>query len=148
MRRWVSTTLNFFYWKNLPFPIADPNSQLAGHLARLAQAASGLTESSGTAELHGRRVQLESVRAELDARVALSFGLSPEQFDLVLGDFPLVDRRQPSVDGKPSQITKDTARLWFLNLSGGADKEIAASQSRIDAAHARGAVGYLPAELT
>lgn len=58
-------------------------------------------------------------RAEIDARVAIAYGLSAVQFAAVLSTFPNVDRSQPMLPGEPKCfVTRDLALLAYCQLAG------------------------------
>lgn len=88
VRRRVSTTFNHFYWRSIPFPRVDPNSADG---ATLYRAALDLTSWAGEdAELETRAVR----RLEIDVVVARLFGISESDMEVILQDFPLLDRGQ------------------------------------------------------
>lgn len=98
----VSTTLNMFYLQQLPLPRLTPGNRhfeaLVPRAARLtctraafgdlwqAVMGEGWDESKGTVD-PGERQRL---RDEIDAIVAHLYGLSREDFEHILGTFPLV----------------------------------------------------------
>lgn len=58
-------------------------------------------------------------RAEIDARVAIAYGLSAVQFAAVLSTFPNVDRSQPMLPGEPKCfVTRDLALLAYCRVTG------------------------------
>jgi hypothetical protein len=57
-------------------------------------------------------------RAQIDAEVALAYGLSLEQFAAVLSTFPNVDTVQPMLPGEPKAfVTRDLALLAYCQLT-------------------------------
>lgn len=86
VRRWVSTTINQFYWKNIPFP----NALSAADKSFLKSAAKRLSESNSSREPAdewlGKRAQL---RAAIDAVVMKAFGITSKERETILKDFPL-----------------------------------------------------------
>jgi hypothetical protein len=57
-------------------------------------------------------------RAQLDAEVALAYGLSLEQFAAVLSTFPNLDTVQPMLPGEPkSFVTRDLALLAYCQAT-------------------------------
>lgn len=59
------------------------------------------------------------IRAELDARVAVAYGLSLSQFTAVLLNFPNIDRSQPMLAGEPKCfVTRDLAVRSFCDVTG------------------------------
>jgi hypothetical protein len=142
VRRRISTTLNFFHWKQIPFPRLAPDSDL-GRLLWIAAAKLSIV---GSPKLQANRavcqlltqegikpkelstLERSQVRADIDARVALHFSLGAEEFTYLLSDFGTLDRSQPgSKDRKgqgiePCAITRD---LCLLNSV----EQIASSKS-------------------
>jgi len=86
MRRFVSTTINQFYWRNVPFP-----QMTARDRAFCAMAARRISQLQvqAPAEWLGKRAQL---RAAVDAVVFKSFGLGAGDRSLILEDFALFGR--------------------------------------------------------
>ena len=182
LRRFLSTTLNFFHWRNIPFPRLDPNGPVAEQVISMAASLSVIEpemEDSHTSQIVGvlaaglgARLPLSyttraKVRARLDALVADLFGLDAEEYAIVLEDFPLLDRNQPTLilSGQQergravtrSTVTKDLALSEFMYLKG----ENLPSASRLFPRHPSGitdiverlhlaaeagAVGYIPSE--
>ena len=179
VRRRISTTLNFFLLKQIPFPRVRPDSEVG---CRLAAAASRLSElhlrsNSRCAEadrLTEMRWMAEraELRAQIDATVAALYELSPQDFSLVLADFPLLDRGQPSLplgdspeganSGKTerrSTVTRDKALLQFFReigqtpparigeLPGIQVEGCVALERRVALAEEIGGIAYVPSEL-
>ena len=89
MRRWVSTTINFFYWYNLPAPnLADLMRCEPEFIAASEELSRAERPSSPglVADWLGRRALL---RAFVDARVMALFDICEVERELVLTDFPL-----------------------------------------------------------
>ena len=85
------------------------------------------------------------MRAEIDAQVATAYGVDGDVLEDLLGDFPLLDRGQPSLPGESSStVTRDLFLLKASELSGRRDEERAA---RVTSAKALGAMPYTPAEF-
>jgi len=74
------------------------------------------------------------------------FDLTPKEFEVVLADFPLLDRMQPQIDDQGCSITKDLALLSLLRRQRGDPSRIGRLQRRIRRAGNAGAVGYVPTE--
>lgn len=107
MRRWVSTTLNFFYWWTLPFPPLKPGDPVFDRLGTAAAELCGVKVSEGgTRRARGLSDPWDRGlrRAEIDAIVAKSFGLSATDYEYILEDFPLVDRSQPAAPDRKTRI--------------------------------------------
>jgi N-6 DNA Methylase len=99
IRRWISTTLNFFYWDQVPFPRLDPDSEVGAELV-LASAALSDVSIDGWRLRRTRPItdlrERARLRARIDALVARTYSLNAKDLKLILADFPLLDRRQPA----------------------------------------------------
>ena len=186
VRRRISTTLNFFHWRQVPFPRVDPSSDIGRELAFMAaELCYHPSFSSGfmrwlersdlpTHVLPRGMITLRKradLRARIDAIVADLYGLTIEEFAVVLSDFPLLDRRQPALllredDGhkgnnvgneRQSTVTRDKVLLESLRRRGeslytdirelGIDiGGITNLQSRVYLAEQLGAIAYVPSE--
>lgn len=163
VRRRIGSTLNYFHWRLVPFPDIAPQSEVGRVLVELARAIA-LTRSGDGRQLSARDRAL--LRAEVDARVANLYGLTLSEFAFLLGDFPLLDRRQPPLRTADrhelrSTITRDLAlsayarlcgmesiRLRDLPLAIQPDAVTDELTIRVEQALAGGAVAYRPTELT
>lgn len=114
IRRRVSTTLNFFHWKQIAMPRVEPESPLGSHLVQLVEELLGI-ESSLCAEEQLR--ERASLRARIDTAVAVAYGLDAEQLAFILEDFPLLDRYQ-SRSNRRSTVTRDLLLKTFLEGAG------------------------------
>lgn len=141
LRRLVTTTVNFFLLDSLPLP---PLTEESAAGARLVELSRHLAAAEGAGEVD--LPQVGAWRAELDAIVAVSWGLDEDELLLVLQDFPLLDRRQPPLPGETaSTITADTLLGSFAQLRGGPQQSRSA---RVDHARSLGALPYVPAEYS
>ncbi|NHZ91398.1 N-6 DNA methylase [Massilia sp. CCM 8733] len=101
MRRFVSTTVNHFYWQNIPLPTrgAHPAQEaLLVEAARLLSCPPGGTEDA--ALWLGRRALL---RATIDVVVMQLYGLTESDAAVVLHDFPKLNiaHTRGGKDGMP-----------------------------------------------
>ena len=83
------------------------------------------------------------VRAKIEVLSARLYGISVVDFDLIMRDYPLIDRAQPPIPGEvKSTITRDiivaTGDIWSTRK-----KEIEA-RDRVDLARSIGAVPFVP----
>jgi hypothetical protein len=107
MRRWVSTTVNFFFWENVPLPRRDGQ---AVHWPRLSAVSEWLcksrppTESQQLDDWFGQRAL---GRAYIDATVARLYRLDRTDLGLILDDFPLLDRGRGQDHDAKRITTKD-----------------------------------------
>lgn len=138
LRRLVTTTVNYFLLKTLPLPDIDESSKVGkrlAHLSKLVQAA----ESDPGANLW----RVGQLRAEIDALVAIEWGVGIEELEMILRDFPLLDRGQPALAGESvSTMTADVVLAKFSELIGLRHH----SQVRVIEARKLGSLPYVPAE--
>lgn len=141
LRRVVTTTVNYFLLLSVPFPPLDFDGPLAARLAELAHAVERRYESAADPDAP----PLATLRAEIDALVMEAYDISPREAELMLRDFPLIDRGQPPLPGEArSTITRD---LVLLEVAARQDADNAALAARVDAAVAGGAEAYVPSQL-
>lgn len=138
-RRIVTTTLNYFLLESLPFPRFTPDSLPARRVADISRQVMA-AEAAGDADLW----ELGQLRAELDLRVAVAYGIGFNDLELVLDDFPLLDRGQPPLEGEArSTVTRDVllarAAAHFGITSGHA--------RRAASARSLGALPYVPSSF-
>jgi predicted RNA methylase len=139
LRRVLTTTVNYFLLLSVPFPRLDLEGELARRLSDLARFAEAAYED-GIAE-----EGIWALRAELDALVMRAYDLRVEDAELVLADFPLLDRGQPPLPNeRRSTITRDLVLAEFGQLIGEADPMIGA---RVAAALDAGAEPYVPSQM-
>lgn len=135
LRRLVTTTVNYFVLRSVPFPALTVDSVEGQRLIRLTRRVE---------ELAGDRSAASGPRAEIDALLLGAYGLSLEQARIVLGDFPLLDRGQPPLPGELcSTITRDVVLDTLARLEGEDDEE---ARTRVAAARSLGAEAYVPAQ--
>lgn len=142
LRRVVTTTVNYFVLLGLPFPALPLDGVPARRLIALAR------ELVRVDAQQGEPVDAWTVaemRAEIDAQVATAYGVDGDVLEDLLGDFPLIDRGQPSLPGESSStVTRDLFLLKASELSGRHDEKRTA---RVTRAKALGAMPYTPAEF-
>ncbi len=86
MRRFVSTTVNHFYWQNIPLPTRGRHPAVEALLVEAARLLSAPAEEvADTLAWLGKRSLL---RAVIDAAVLQMYGLSDESLGVLLHDFP------------------------------------------------------------
>lgn len=138
MRRLVTTTVNFFLLDSLPLPKIDETSVLGLELVALARS---ISAAEGNPKVNLSEVG--RLRTRVDALVASAWGLGLEDMELVLRDFPLLDRRQPAIaDEDQSTVTKDAVLAELAGLYGVQHP----SAGRLKYGQAKGAIPYIPAE--
>ncbi len=158
LRRRVSTTINFFHWKMTPFPRLNPESPAgralwvpAARLSVLDAASADWASTVLAAHGEGAAVPLSAdqralLRASLDTTVADIFGLDFDEVELLLKDFPLIDRRQPALSGeRRSTITHDLlCGTWLREHDRVSEAEVLLG--RVQRAQMAGASAYVPSE--
>jgi len=141
LRRVITTTVNYFLLLSVPFPPLDLAGSVAARLAALASEIESRYESAADPDA----AALGTLRAEVDALVMETYGISPSEAELVLHDFPLLDRGQPPLPGEArSTITRDLVLLEISRRHGVDDGALAA---RVDSALSAGAEAYVPSQL-
>ena len=100
-------------------------------------------DSAGvTRETYERVAQL---RGEVDAEVAVAYGVDLADMELVLQDFPLLDRGQIALAGEAkSTITRDSVLAAVAKRTA---SRSAVWSRRVADARALGAMAYVPSEL-
>ncbi|GLX77717.1 hypothetical protein tinsulaeT_10570 [Thalassotalea insulae] len=127
IRRRITTTLNFFHWNLIPFPRVQPNSEIGKILisdcAQLSAIQSENLELNNWLSSYTRKELKEDskefIRARIDACVASIFNLELSEFELILEDFKILDRKQPKMNGDKSNITKHMALYTYECLRNG-----------------------------
>jgi hypothetical protein len=142
LRRIVTTTVNYFLLNSVPFPKLQPDSLLGRRMVEASRKLHGIY-SRTYAEDFWRAAEL---RAFIDIAVQTAYGLVFRDLELMLCDFPLLDRGQPPIDGEErSTVTRDFllfhASMRFKERSG-------QYADRLRAAREVGAVPYIPSEFT
>ena len=186
IRRIMSTTLNFFHWKQIPFPRIDPTSDIGQELIPLSAKLSFIEPSTrdqlnqilndygvntGLPDKPFSYQDRANFRATIDALIADIYSLTPEEYSLILSDFPLLDRNQQPIPldednlnkenvvfEKKSTITRDLALLSYFerrnlplqsisNLIPNSEQIGPESlQTRVHLAEMVGACAYVPSE--
>ena len=139
LRRVLSTTVNYFLLFSIPMPDIDLNSKLSSKIISLTKELSEMGAEYYTDAKMGR------LRAELDLAVAQSYGLDFSDLELIMKDFPLLDRHQPPVNGEHrSTYTRDL----LLSI---AEKEFGKKERdytrRAELAEKQDARAYIPTEM-
>lgn len=138
LRRVVTTSVNYFLLNTLPLPVVHEQSATAQEMIRLTRCIAASEGQSKTSVL-----EVAKWRSELDALIALAWGLEPSDLEIVMADFPLLDRGQPALPGElSSTVTRDSVVASLAIQKGIAH----ASISRAEEAARRGAVPYIGAE--
>lgn len=142
LRRVLTTTVNYFLLQSVPLPRLTkdglPWKKLVGCAAELMD----LDHAGANRETDDRMAQL---RSELDAEVAVAYRLDVKDMELMLRDFPILDRGQPPLPGDPkSTITRDTVLAATAKRMGSSSTNWL---RRVQQAQALGARAYVPSEI-
>ncbi|WP_213423730.1 Eco57I restriction-modification methylase domain-containing protein [Bhargavaea massiliensis] len=125
MRQRITTTINYFHWNQVPMPVLDEKSSIGKKLAILSGKLSLFghvfeREREELGRIYGEEIfpvqtleERQHLRAKIDALVAELFGLNSFELLYVLGQFPLLDRSQPSIGSGKSFVTRDTVLYHF-----------------------------------
>ncbi|MGZ3459522.1 MAG: Eco57I restriction-modification methylase domain-containing protein, partial [Archangium sp.] len=97
LRRVVTTTVNYFVLLSLPLPRIDPDGLAARRLSVATQELHTLDRrGTGSTDLW----QVARLRAKIDVGVLEAYKLGLEELQVLLEDFPLLDRSQPALPGE------------------------------------------------
>jgi hypothetical protein len=142
LRRVLTTTVNYFVLRSVPFPRLDPHDDEVRRIAELVE----LVETANhSATALSTPQSIAELRAEIDVRVMRAYGLATDEVELILRDFPLLDRGQVALPGESrSTITSDLVRHTAQRLDGEVD---ACLDRRLAGALILGAAAYVPAEV-
>lgn len=141
LRRVITTTANYFLLLSVPFPRFELDGLHAHRLAALVYE----VERRYMTEADPDAPAISTLRVEIDTLVMELYGISQQEAELILHDFPLLDRGQPSLPGESqSTITRDLVLLELARREQGDNKSLAV---RVDAALAAGAEPYVPSQL-
>lgn len=142
LRRVLTTTVNYFLLKGLPLPSLKRDGLPWKRLVKGARELRCLDTAGGTAEVWQRMAQL---RSEIDAEVALAYGVDLKDMSMILADFPLLDRPQPTINGeKRSTVTRDIVLTAMARRT--AEDPTKWDRRLVDAELA-GAIAYVPSEV-
>lgn len=139
LRRIVTTTVNFFLLDTLPLPNIETDSEAGRALIEITRTITA-SEGDPTADTWS----IGQLRARSDALVAAAWGLTVADMEVVLRDFPLLDRGQPTLVGEArSTVTADSVLAELAKIHGVRHT----STQRCQNAREAGATPYVPAEF-
>lgn len=143
LRRIVTTTVNYFVLLSLRFPRISIDSLPGQRLIGISKSLCELDSSNASSPEHFWRIA--TLRAEADVLVARAFGCTEGDLHLVLRDFPLLDRGQPTLQGETtSTTTKDLVlATWLKKAQTGYEEHI----QRVESARQAGATPYVSSEF-
>jgi hypothetical protein len=142
LRRVLTTTVNYFLLQSVPMPKLAKEGLPWKKLVSAARYLRTLDGAGPTRETYERMAQL---RGEIDAEVAVAYGLDLKDMELVLEDFPILDRGQLGLPGEAkSTITRDSVLAAMAKRTG--SRSTVWSRRAVEA-RALGAMAYVPSEL-
>lgn len=142
LRRVLTTTVNYFLLQSVPMPKLAKDGLPWKKLVSAARELRTLDSAGATRETYERMAQL---RGEIDAEVAMAYGLDLQDMELVLQDFPILDRGQMGLPGEAkSTITRDSVLAAMAKRTG--SRSTICSRRAVEA-RALGAIAYVPSEL-
>jgi len=142
LRRVLTTTVNYFLLQSVPLPKLAKNGLPWKKLVGAARELQTLDSAGASRETYVRMAQL---RGEIDAEVAVAYGLNLRELELVLQDFPILDRGQPVLPGEAkSTITRDSVLAAMAKRTAGRSS---VWSRRATEARVLGATAYVPSEL-
>lgn len=142
LRRILTTTVNYFLLQSVPMPRLAKDGLPWKRLVSAARELRTLDSAGTTHETFERIAQL---RGEIDAEVAVAYGLNLKDMELVLQDFPILDRGQTGLPGEiKSTITRDSVLAAMAKRT---RSRSTVWSRRVKEAYALGAMAYVPSEL-
>ena len=106
LRRVLTTTVNYFLLKSIPLPRLTKDGLPWKKIANCAAELMELDRTGFSLETYNRVTLL---RSEIDAEVAVAYGLNLKDMEVILQDFTILDRGQPPLPNEQkSTITRDT----------------------------------------
>jgi len=143
LRRVLTTTVNYFLLQSVPLPRITKGGLPWKRLKNAATELRKLDEVGATRETYERMAQL---RCEIDAEVAVAYGLNSQDMERVLQDFLILDRGQVALPGEnKSTITRDSVLAAIAKRT---RSPSAVWVRRIKDARALGALAFVPSELS
>lgn len=140
LRRVLTTTVNYFLLRSIPLPAISSNS-LPGR--RIVEAAKELARLDVQGTSRARMLRAAELRAQIDVLALTGYGATFDDLQMMLTDFPLLDRGQPPLAGE-SRSTITTDFLLFAAAKR-FKKQAANLATRVQHAINGGAMPYVPA---
>lgn len=142
LRRVLTTTVNYFLLQSVPMPKLAKDGLPWKKLVSAARELRTLDIAGATRETYECMAQL---RGEIDAEVAVAYGLDLKDMELVLQDFPILDRGQMGLHGEAkSTITRDSVLAAMAKRTGSGST---VWSRRAVEARTLGAMAYVPSEV-
>ena len=144
IRRVVTTTVNYFVLSSIRLPMLEIGSLPAQRLVEVSRRLTDLDASGvDTLEFCWRIARL---RAEADAIVANAYGCNEDDLQMIIDDFPLLDRGQPRLPN----ASKSTVTADMLVSTWRCQKRCAGGDAlrRLREAEKLGSVPYMSSEFS
>jgi Alw26I/Eco31I/Esp3I family type II restriction m6 adenine DNA methyltransferase len=142
LRRILTTTVNYFLLQSIPLPRLTKDGLPWQRLRNLVRELIKLDKQGASKIIHRRAAQL---RAEIDAEVAISYGIGVKDMETVFQDFTLLDRGQAILPNeKKSTITRDMVLSVLARRTGVCEHSWF---DRVENAVNLGACAYVPSEF-
>jgi hypothetical protein len=142
LRRVLTTTVNYFLLQSIPLPRIAKDGLPWKKLVTCSTELIDLDTSGASKVTYERMAHL---RSEIDAEVAVAYGLELTDLELMLSDFPILDRGQPPLPGEfKSTITRDTVLAMAAKRMG---SRLNLWEKRAKEARVIGAQAYVPSEI-
>lgn len=142
LRRVLTTTVNYFLLQSVPLPKLTKGGLPWKKLVSASRELRILDSAKAGRETYERMAQL---RAEIDVEVAIAYGLDLKDMELVLQDFPILDRGQIALSGEvKSTITRDSVLATMAKRT---SNRSTVWSNRVNEARVLGAQAYVPSEL-
>lgn len=147
VRRHITTSINYFILRELPMPAVRIDSLPARRVAEIAKALSQLAQAP--ARSREELVNRSQNRADVEILVASMYSLSAQDLELILEDFPLLDRGQPTIWGEQrSTVTRDfILERAHKRLVAGRKSKFRVHATRSRAALGTGALPFVAADF-
>ena len=136
VRRYITTTINFFILANLPFPSIGLDNAISQSIIECVRQITEMEDGNNSWN-QDECWAYALKRAELDSLAFKAYGMDVDEVDVVLADFPIVDRLNAKLTGG-FRPTIELARAYVMN-----DKSALAGAKN---ACALGAMPYVPNE--
>lgn len=139
IRRIISTTINYFLLVSVPLPKLKITSKAAKAIIEDVKCLSEMGD-----EYYGND-EMEMLRARIEVNVAKAYGLNIKDMEIIMQDFPILDRHQPTLEGeKKSTITRDAILSGFESNTRDSGKKY---RERYKKEKEIGAFAFIPSEM-
>lgn len=96
IRRYITTTVNFFILNNMPYPSLNQSDELAIQISQSVQRILHLEETGALTTEEGLW-NYAIQRAYVDVYVLRAYGLNSADMEVIFEDFPLIDRENSRI---------------------------------------------------